>query len=51
MIEEALPWTLRSDNAPRAVLAKVEIMIDEMMIRPTVDVGQLAQVIRAVRAI
>ncbi len=50
MVEEASLPVPRPGKAPRVAPAKVEIMIDEVVIRTTVDVEQLAQVIRAVRA-
>ncbi len=50
MVEEALPSVSRPGKAPRVAPAKVEIVIDGVVIRTTVDVEELAQVIRAVRA-
>lgn len=50
MVEEALPSAQRPGKAPRVAPAKVEIVIDDEVMRTAVDVEQLAQVIRAVRA-
>lgn len=49
LVEEA-PAPRVTPKLPKSALAKVEIAIDGMMIRTTVEVEQLAQVIRAVRA-
>ena len=49
MVEEASPPPQQPVKAPRAAPAKVEIVIDDVVIRMAVDVEQLAQVIRAVR--
>lgn len=49
MVEETSP-PQQPGKAPRAAPAKVEIVIDDVVIRTAVDVEQLAQVIRAVRA-
>jgi transposase len=40
----------RAMRPPKSAPAKVEIVIDDMVIRTTVDLEHLAQVIRAVRA-
>lgn len=49
LVEEA-PSPRLTPKPPKSAAAKVEIAIDGMVIRTTVDVEQLAQVIRAVRA-
>lgn len=50
MVEETSSPPQRLAKRPRVVPAKVEIVIDDMVIRTTVEVEQLSQVIRAVRA-
>jgi len=49
LVEDA-PSPRLPTKPPKSVPAKVEIAIDGMVIRTTVEVEQLAQVIRAVRA-
>jgi transposase len=49
MVEESSA-PKRTMRPPKSALAKVEIVIDDMVIRTTVDLEHLAQVIRAVRA-
>ncbi len=49
LVEEAPPPRV-TRKPPKSAPAKVEIAIDGMVIRTTVEVEQLAQVIRAVRA-
>ncbi|PTM40950.1 transposase [Bosea sp. 124] len=49
LVEEA-PSPRPPTKPPKSTLAKVEIVIDGMVIRTTVEVERLAQVIRAVRA-
>jgi len=49
MVEEA-STPQPTMRPPKSAPAKVEIVIDDMVIRTTVDVEHLAQVIRAVRA-
>ncbi|WP_245436424.1 hypothetical protein [Mesorhizobium tamadayense] len=50
MVEETSPPAQRPGNQPRVAPAKVEIVIRDVVIRTAVNVEQLAQVIRAVRA-
>lgn len=50
MIEEASPPPRRPTRPSRVAPAKVEIVIDDMVVRTTVDVEQLSQLLRAVRA-
>lgn len=49
MVEESLA-PQRTMRPPKSAPAKVEIVIDDMVIRTAVDLDHLAQVIRAVRA-
>jgi len=49
LVEDA-PSSRLPTKPPKSTLAKVEIVIDGMVIRTAVDVEQLAEVIRAVRA-
>lgn len=49
LVEEASA-PQRAIGSPKSAPAKVEIVIDEVVIRAAVDVGQLVQVIRGVRA-
>lgn len=49
LVEEA-PLPRLTTKPPKSVAMKVEIVIDGMVIRTAVEVEQLAQVIRAVRA-
>jgi transposase len=48
LVEEASPLPGPGET-PRVPPAKVEIVIDDMVIRTTVEIEQLSQVIRAVR--
>ena len=50
MVEDGEMPAQRSARQPRLAPAKVEIVIDDMVIRTAVDLEQLSQVIRAVRA-
>ncbi|MER8950562.1 hypothetical protein [Mesorhizobium sp. M0959] len=49
MVEESSA-PQRTMRPPKSMPAKVEIVIDDMVIRTAVDLEQLSQVIRAVRA-
>ncbi|TGU44874.1 transposase [bacterium M00.F.Ca.ET.152.01.1.1] len=49
MVEESSA-PQRTMRPPKSAQARVEIVIDDMVIRTTVDLEQLSQVVRAVRA-